>query len=63
MDRDIFFRDLAFMKYYDIFFDFLFRLTDEALLMPGAFPGAFMYHALRHANLHSAADAGGTNSK
>lgn len=49
MDWYIFFRDFAFMKYYDIFFDFLFRLTDKAMLMPGTFPGAFMYHALHHA--------------
>ncbi len=49
MDRYIFFSDFAFMKYYDIFFDFLFRLTDKALLMPGTFPSAFMYHALHHA--------------
>ena len=49
MDRYIFFSDFAFIKYYDIFFDFLFRLTDKALLMPGTFPGALMYHALHHA--------------
>ena len=49
MDRYIFFSDFAFMKYYDIFFDLLFRLTDKALLMPGTFPVAFMYYAFHHA--------------
>ena len=41
------------MKHYNIFFNFFFRLTDKALLMPGTFPGASMYHTMRHVVLTS----------
>lgn len=54
MDWYIFFSHFAFMKHYNIFYDFLFRLTDKALLMPGTFPGAFMYHSFHHAASTSA---------
>lgn len=56
MDRYVLFSDHAFMKHHDIFFNFFFRLTHKAFLMPWACPGASMYYALRHAVFTSAFD-------
>lgn len=56
MDRYVLFSDYTFMKYHDIFFNFFFRLTHKAFLMPWACPGTSMYYALRHAVFTSAFD-------
>lgn len=56
MDRYVLFSDCTFMKHYDIFPDFFFRLTHKASLMPRAYPGASMYYTLRHAVPTSAFD-------
>ena len=56
MDRYVLFSNCTFMKHYDIFLDFFFRLTHKAFLMPRAYPGASMYYTLRHALPTSAFD-------
>ena len=56
MDRYVLFSNCTFMKHYDIFLDFFFRLTHKTSLMPRAYPGASMYYTLRHALPTSAFD-------